>query len=215
MSAMPQPLTPAEARILGVLIEKEKTTPDVYPLTVNSLTAGCNQKTSREPVMNLPESEVQSALEDLRSRFLVLETSGASGRVMRYGHNFAKAYQVPGAAVALLAVLMLRGPQTVSELRANCERLHRFADASSVEGYLEELAARPEGAMVVRLPKQPGSREHRWAHLLGGELPTAAGVDQQATVPAGSRELENRVAQLEEEVAELRALLARLLPPVA
>lgn len=215
MSEMPQPLTAVEARILGVLIEKEKTTPDVYPLTVNSLTAGCNQKTSRDPVMNLPESEVQSALEELRSRFLVLETSGASGRVMRYAHNFAKVYQVPGAAVALLAVLMLRGPQTVSELRANCERLHRFADASSVEGYLEELASRPEGAMAVRLPKQPGSREHRWAHLLCGELPANAGVDQQATVPADSQELENRVARLEEEVAELRALVARLLPPAA
>lgn len=215
MSEMPQPLTPVEARVLGVLIEKEKTTPDVYPLTVNSLTAGCNQKTSRDPVMNLAESEIQSTLEELRSRFLVLETSGASGRVMRYAHNFTKAYQVPGAAVALLAVLMLRGPQTVSELRANCERLHRFADASSVEGYLEELASRPEGAMVVRLPKQPGSREHRWAHLLCGELPAAAGVDQQRIVPAGSQELENRVAQLEEEMAELRALLASLLPPSA
>ncbi|MGE5491122.1 MAG: YceH family protein [Actinomycetota bacterium] len=215
MSEMPQPLTPVEARVLGVLIEKEKTTPDVYPLTVNSLTAGCNQKTSRDPVMNLSESEVQSALEDLRSRFLVLETSGASGRVMRYGHNFPKGYQVPGAAVALLAVLMLRGSQTVSELRANCERLHRFADASSVEGYLEELASRPEGAMAVRLPKQPGSREHRWAHLLCGELPAVAGVDQQTTAPAGGQEMENRVTRLEEEVAELRVLVTKLLPPVA
>ena len=220
MSETPQLLTPVEARVLGVLIEKEKTTPDVYPLTVNSLTAGCNQKTSRDPVMNLSEGEVQATLEELRSRFLVLETSGASGRVMRYAHNFGKGYQLPGAAVALLAVLMLRGPQTVSELRANCDRLQRFADASSVESYLEELATRPEGALAVRLPKQPGSREHRWAHLLCGELPAGHGVDQQTTAQAADRQdLENRVARLEQEVAELRAelrsALARLLPPAA
>lgn len=212
MSAIPQLLTPVEARILGVLIEKEKTTPDVYPLSVNSLTAGCNQKTSRDPVMSLSEGEVQAALEELRSRSLVLETSG---RVMRYAHNFGRGYQLPGAAVVLLAVLMLRGPQTVSELRANCDRLHRFADSSSVEGYLEELAVRPEGAMAVRLPKQPGSREHRWAHLLCGELPAGPAALQETTSPAGTSDLENRVARLEEEVAELRTMVARLLPPSA
>jgi len=212
MSAIPQLLTPIEARILGVLIEKEKTTPDVYPLSVNGLTAGCNQKTSRDPVMSLSEGEVQAALDELHSRLLVLETSG---RVMRYAHNFGRGYQLPGAAVALLAVLMLRGPQTVSELRANCDRLHRFADSSSVEGYLEELAARPEGAMAVRLPKQPGSREHRWAHLLCGELAAGPAALQESTSPAGALELENRVVRLEEEVAELRAMLERLLPPSA
>lgn len=205
MSESPQVLTAVEARILGVLMEKEKTTPDVYPLTVNSLTAGCSQKTSRDPVMNLSEAEVQAALEELRGRFLVLETYGASGRVLRYAHNFPKSYQLPAAA-ALLAVLMLRGPQTVSELRANCERLHRFADASSVEGYLEELAARPGGALVVRLPRQPGAREQRWTHLLCGEPEVAPAAA--ATAPAG---LEGRVARLEEEVAELRARLDSLL----
>jgi len=212
MSAIPQLLTPVEARILGVLIEKEKTTPDVYPLSVNSLTAGCNQKTSRDPVMSLSEGEVQAALEELHSRTLVLETSG---RVMRYAHNFGRGYQLPAAAVALLAVLMLRGPQTVSELRANCDRLHRFADSSSVEGYLEELAVRPEGAMAVRLPKQPGSREHRWAHLLCGDLPAGPAALQETTSPAGTLDLANRVARLEEEVAELRTMVARLLPPSA
>lgn len=212
MSAIPQLLSPVEARILGVLIEKEKTTPDVYPLSVNSLTAGCNQKTSRDPVMSLSEGEVQAALEELHSRLLVLETSG---RVMRYAHNFGRGYQLPGAAVALLAVLMLRGPQTVSELRANCDRLHRFADSSSVEGYLEELAVRLEGAMAVRLPKQPGAREHRWAHLLCGELPAGPAALHETTSPAGTLDLENRVARLEEEVAELRTMVARLLPPSA
>lgn len=212
MSAIPQLLSPVEARILGVLIEKEKTTPDVYPLSVNSLTAGCNQKTSRDPVMSLSEGEIQAALEELHSRLLVLETSG---RVMRYAHNFGRSYQLPGGAVVLLAVLMLRGPQTVSELRANCDRLHRFADSSSVEGYLEELAARPEGAMAVRLPKQPGSREHRWAHLLCGELPAGPAALVETISQAGTLDLEKRVARLEEEVAELRTMVARLLPPLA
>lgn len=212
MSAIPQLLSPVEARILGVLIEKEKTTPDVYPLSVNSLTAGCNQKTSRDPVMSLSEGEVQAALGELHSRLLVLETSG---RVMRYAHNFGRSYELPGGAVVLLAVLMLRGPQTVSELRANCDRLHRFADSSSVEGYLEELAVRPEGAMAVRLPKQPGAREHRWAHLLCGELPAGPAALLETTSLAGTLDLENRVARLEEEVAELRTMVARLLPPSA
>lgn len=212
MPDLPQPLSALEARILAVLVEKEKTTPDAYPLTVNSLTAGCNQKTSRDPVMSLLEREVQAGLEDLRSRFLVLETFGASGRVMRYAHNFGKMYQIPGATVALLAVLMLRGPQTVSELRANCDRLHHFADASSVEGYLEELAARPSGALAVRLPRQPGSREQRWAHLLSGEALAASAVDFEAPVrEIGASELEGRVAQLEQEVAELRSSLGKLL----
>jgi hypothetical protein len=200
-------LTLIEARILGVLIEKAKTTPDAYPLTVNSLTAGCNQKTSREPVMSLSESEVQGALEDLRSRTLIMESYGASGRVLRYAHNFAKVYDVPAAGVDLLAVLMLRGPQTASELRANCERLHRFADASTVEAYLEELAERASGAMVLKLPRQPGAREPRWTHLLCGEpileTPGAASVTPSA--------LETRVTQLEQDVAELRASLALLI----
>ena len=201
-------LTLLEARLLGVLIEKEKTTPDVYPLTLNSLTAGCNQKTSRDPVMNISESELQATLEELRSRLLVLETYGASGRVLRYAHNFGKSYGLPQASVSLLAILMLRGPQTVSELRANCERLYRFDDASSVEAYLEELAARSSGGLVVKLPKQPGSREHRWAHLLCGQanLPAA-----DSTIPhpgaVSSAALEERVARLEREVAELRAVI--------
>lgn len=206
MPETPQLLTANEARVLGVLIEKEKTTPDAYPLTLNSLTTGCNQKTSREPVMNLAESEVQATIEELRSRDLVLETYGASGRVLRYAQNFAKVYGVPTPSVALLAVMMLRGPQTVSELRANCERLYRFVDASTVEGYLDELAGRSGGAMAVRLPKQPGSREHRWAHLLCGEV----AVQPEAPARGADNELEGRIARLEAEVAELRAIVAQL-----
>ncbi|WP_301103103.1 YceH family protein [Propionivibrio sp.] len=203
------PLTPLEARLLGVLVEKEKTTPDVYPLTVNSLASGCNQKSSREPVMNVSESEIQAALEDLRGRLLVLETYGASGRVLRYAQNFGKIYGLPSASVALLTGLMLRGAQTVSELRANCERLYHFDDASSVEAYLEELAQRSSGALVSKLPKQAGSRERRWAHLLCGDHPL------QAAAAEGSKDgepgsLQQRVERLEQEMSELRAELRAL-----
>lgn len=204
-------LTLLEARILGVLVEKEKTTPDTYPLTLNSLTAGCNQKSSRDPVMNASESEIQAALEELRGRALVLETYGASGRVLRYAQNFGKCYGLPLASVALLSILMLRGAQTVSELRANCERLYHFDDASSVEAYLEELAARGGGVLVTKLPKQPGSREHRWTHLLCGQLdlpaeqplPRRAGTDNCAA-------LEERVTRLEQELAELRNAVGQI-----
>jgi uncharacterized protein YceH (UPF0502 family) len=200
------PLTRLEARLLGVLIEKEKTTPDAYPLTLNGLTAGCNQKTSRDPVMSVAESDIQSALDELRGRLLVLETYGASGRVLRYAHNFGKCYGLPAASVALLAILMLRGAQTVSELRANCERLYRFDDASTVEAYLEELAARASGALVRKQPKQPGSREHRWAQLLCGDAPAeTTGIDDYQ-----ENELLARVEQLEREVSELRAELRAL-----
>jgi uncharacterized protein YceH (UPF0502 family) len=205
-TTLPQILSPIEARILGVLIEKAKTTPDAYPLTVNSLTAGCNQKTSRDPVMSVSESEVQSSLEELRSRTLIMESYGASGRVLRYAHNFAKVYDVPAAGVDLLAVLILRGPQTASELRANCERLHRFADASTVEAFLEELAERPTGALVMKLPRQPGTREQRWIHLLCGTPAPETVFRNSETMPADNG-LETRVAQLEQEVAELRAEL--------
>ena len=211
MSHEPETLTPLEARILGVLIEKSKTTPDVYPLTVNGLAAGCNQKTSRDPVMNLTEGEIQASLEELRGRLLVIESYGASGRVLRYAHNFARVYGVASAAVDLLAVLMLRGPQTASELRANCERLHHFADASAVEAYLDELASREAGPLARKLPRQPGAREPRWVHLLCGEpanIPTA-GVANEASELA---DLKVRVERLEQELAELRALLGQPAP---
>lgn len=202
-------LTPIQTRILGVLIEKEKTTPDTYPLTLNSLAAGCNQKTSREPVMNLSEAEIQEALDELRELELISDSYGASGRVIRYSHHFRKVYGVPGASVALLATLMLRGPQTVSELRMNVDRVHHFVDGSTVEGFLDELANWSSGALAIKLSKQPGSSAHRWAHLLCGEVAT----DNPASSHGGNTQaLEARVAQLEIEVAELRAALARLSP---
>lgn len=161
-------LTPIEARIIGVLIEKAKTTPNVYPLTLHSLSAGCNQKSAREPVLKLTDSEILSALGDLRDRLLVIESYGASGRVLHYAHNFGKVFGLPAASVALLATLILRGPQTVNELRANSDRLYRFDDSSSVEAYLQEMAEHRASPFCLKLVKQPGSREHRWTHLLCG-----------------------------------------------
>lgn len=137
-----QPLTPIEARVLGTLMEKARTVPDTYPLTLNSLVAGCNQKTSREPVMSVTEAQVREALDSLRHRSLVFESSG--GRVARWEHNFQRAVGVPEQSAVLLGLLMLRGPQTAGELRINSERWYRFADISSVEAFLEELRERAE-----------------------------------------------------------------------
>lgn len=165
-------LTPLEARVLGVLVEKQATVPDTYPLSLNALVNGCNQKTARDPVIEAAEPDVLVALDGLKALSLVFEGSGS--RVVKYEHNMARVLQLPGAAVALLAVLLLRGPQTAAELRLNCERLHRFADISSVEGFLEELAAK-DPPRAVKLARAPGEREARWAQLLTGEPPAVAG----------------------------------------
>src|SRR5438094_2114514 len=195
-----------ETRVLGTLYEKQRTVPDSYPLTLNALVSGANQKTSRSPVMEVTESEVQAALDSLKSANLVMETSG--GRVSRYSHNIERVLQVPSQSVAILTVLMLRGPQTAGELRINCERLHSFADISAVEGFLEELAARPAGALVVQLPRLPGSRENRWAHLLSGApKPEAVEKDVPLAEPAS---LKADVARLESELAALKELVARI-----
>jgi len=205
-----------ETRALGVLVEKQHTVPDTYPLTLLALTAGCNQKTSRDPILNASETEVQAALDRLRTMSFVVESSG--GRVMRYAHNTERVLAIPAQAVALLAALMLRGPQTAGELRINCDRLHRFADTSAVEGFLYELAARPTGALAIELPRQPGARETRWMHLLSGAPATAAAV---AAPPRAAPEddgasaselaaLRASVARLEADVAELRTAVASL-----
>lgn len=210
---MPIPPLPAlELRILGVLVEKQLATPDYYPLTLNALVAGCNQKTSRNPVMTVTEREAQVALDELRSRTLVIESSG--GRVMRYEHNINKVLGIGEAMVALLAALMLRGPLTAAELRGACERLYRFADISSVEAYLEDMITRAAMPLVVKLPKQPGSREHRWAHLLAGPVDAALAVEPVTEAPAAASEditeLRAEVAELREELAALRALVETL-----
>lgn len=198
-------LTLLETRILGTLIEKQRTVPDTYPLSVNALLAGCNQKTSRNPVIETSEAEILGALETLRENGLVREVSGS--RVSRFEHLFDKRLGVPTQASALLAVLMLRGPQTAGELRLNCERLHRFADISAVEGFLQELANRPAGALVVEMPRQPGARENRWTHLLSGQPELEGGAPgnrSQVSANPAIEALEARVAALEAELAELR-----------
>ena len=207
-------LSLAETRVLGVLVEKERTVPDIYPLSLNALTAGCNQKNNREPLLSLTEGEVQAALDRLRPFSLVIESSGS--RVMRYSENVQRVLKVPTEAVALLATLWLRGPQTAAELRSASERLHRFADVSSVEGYLEELATRPAeqgGPLVMLMARRPGSREPRWAHLLSG---TPAEDAAPAAVPAAANggsdlaELRDEVRRLSDEVATLKDQVQRL-----
>ncbi len=217
-------LSAVEARVLAVLVEKERTVPDTYPMTLNALTAGCNQKTSRDPVMNLTDAQVQAAIDVLRRADLVFESSGS--RVMRYSQNVKRVLELPSEKVALLATLMLRGPQTAAELRLNCERLHRFSDQSSVEGYLDDLAGRAAGALVVLLARQPGARESRWTHCLCGPVQGAAGPDdthddelptagvryaalqhERADADDRLRQLTLRVERLEADLAALRQAL--------
>ncbi len=197
-------LTPLEARVLGVLVEKQATVPDSYPLSLNSLVAGCNQKTARDPVMSAGDGDVLEAIDGLKQLSLLFETSGS--RVVRFEHNAARALGVPTQAVALLAMLMLRGPQTAAELRLNCERLHRFADISSVEAFLDELAVKAP-PRVVKLARAPGAREARWAQLLCGAPPRAALEVEPAApaspLPSAWAALEARVAALEQQVARL------------
>lgn len=202
-------LSALETRILGTLAEKQRTVPDTYPLSINALQAGCNQKTSRNPVMEASESAIVQALEHLEELRLVRRVSG--GRVSRFEHVLGKTIGVPVQAEALLVVLMLRGPQTAGELRLNCERLHRFVDISSVEAFLNELAERESGALVVELPRLPGARENRWMHLLAGE-PEIAEIAQPvrsggSANTAQLEALQARVAALEVALAELQELV--------
>ena len=210
-----RPLSLLETRVLGVLVEKAHMVPDSYPLSLNSLTLGCNQKTARDPVMAMAEGEVQVAVDALKSLSLAFESSGS--RVTRYEHNMGRALALPSQSVALLAVLMLRGPQTTSELRANSERLHRFADLSAVEGFLEELGVRAEdkgGPLVVKLPRAPGSREARWAQLLAGVIDTSAlpaASDGEGFVAAAElATMKLRLSNAETEIAAVRSLVERL-----
>lgn len=210
--ARTRPLTPAEARVLATLLEKSRTVPDSYPLTLNSLAAGCNQKTSREPVMQLSDNDLLQALDQLRQQTLVVEIGGA--RVARWEHNFARGIGVPDQSAVLLGLLMLRGPQTAAELRLNAERWHRFADTSSVEAFLDELQERSDekgGPLVMLLPKAPGAREPRWAQLLCGPVDVEALAASQAGSAAPAQPaLQARVEALEAEVATLQAQVRRL-----
>ena len=207
-----RPLTANEARVLATLMEKARTVPDSYPMSLNGLITGCNQKTSRDPVMQLSDAEAQEALDSLKLLTLAFETSG--GRTTRWEPNFQRGVGVPEQSAVLLGLLMLRGPQTAGELRINAERWYRFADISSVEAFLAELQERsPDkgGPLVTLLPRAPGAREPRWAHLLCGPVDVEA--LQAAASPGGapaSGPLQARVEALEAEVAALQATVRRL-----
>lgn len=197
-----------------MLVEKQHTVPDSYPLTLNALASGCNQKTSRDPVIEATEAEVQGAIDRLKALSMVVESSG--GRVMRYAHNAGKVLGIPPQSMALLAVLFLRGPQTPGELRINSERLHKFGDILSVQAFLEELAERRDGALVRELPRQPGAREARWTHLLSGEpaanggMASAAAAADDAVTVSEIATLRANVDRLESELASLKETVARL-----
>ncbi len=204
-----------EARVLGVLVEKAHTVPDSYPLSLNSLTLGCNQKTARDPVMAVSEGDVQATIDALKLLSLVFEASGS--RVTRYEHNLGRVLALPSQSVALLCTLMLRGPQTTSELRTHSERLHRFADLSSVEGFLDELAGRAAdkgGALALKLPRAAGSRESRWVHLLSGDVDAsrfaAAADDDDFVATSELAAMKARLGHAEAELEALRALVDRL-----
>lgn len=189
-------------------MEKARTVPDTYPLSLNALVAGCNQKSSRDPVMAVSEADAQEALDALKQLNLVFQTSGS--RVARWEHNFQRALGVPEQSAVLLGLLVLRGPQTAGELRINSERWYRFADISSVEAFLDELGERSDekgGPLVVKLPRAAGAREQRWAHLLSGPVQPAAADGAPSASPAAP-ELQARVEALEQQVGELRAALA-------
>ena len=207
MSPLPA-LSLLETRVLGVLVEKQHTVPDTYPLTLNALVAGCNQKTSRDPVIDAAEADVQATVDRLKSLSMAVESSG--GRVMRYAHNVGRVLNIPPQSVALLAVLFLRGPQTAGELRINSDRLHKFGDISSVEGFLNELAER---AFVKELPRQPGSRETRWAHLLSGDVVVTATASTDA--PVGDALTVSEIAALKANVDQLQGDVAALQETVA
>lgn len=212
-------LSPEELRVLGCLVEKESTTPEQYPLSVNALRNACNQKSSRDPVMDMPESSVREAISTLTRRGLVKTASGYGGRVSRFAHRFGaegSGLALSPDQVAVLCVLFLRGPQTAGELRARTQRIHEFADTAAVEATLSGLEQHAEGPLVRRLAREPGKREHRYAHCFGGraeEPDHAASVAEPpppaAAAPPGD-DLAARVSALEEALRSIEGRIDRL-----
>jgi uncharacterized protein YceH (UPF0502 family) len=214
-------LTPVEARVIGSLIEKQITTPEHYPLSLNALAAACNQKSNRDPVMSLDEAAVQETLDVLAKKRLVMEKSGFGSRVVKYQHRFCNtqfsSLQLSDQELGIVCVLLLRGPQTPGELRTRTNRLCRFADVAEAEATLEQLTKREDGPLVVRLPREPGKRESRYAHLFSGEVEVLEPVreaSETASSPALQAqrldELERLVANLAEKIEQLEERLTRL-----
>ncbi|ENO90733.1 YceH family protein [Thauera linaloolentis] len=195
-------LDAAEVRVLGILIEKAFITPDAYPLSVNAIVTGCNQLTAREPVMHLSEAEVQAAIDSLIGRRLAAKRDQPSARVAKYEHLVRLRHSLPPPEQAVLATLMLRGAQTAGELRQRCERLHRFDDIAAVDAVLEHLAEKYP-PLATPLPRAPGTKETRHAHLLGGQaaVEEMAESQQAGSGGAGGR---GRIAELEDEIRRLR-----------
>ncbi|MDM2786427.1 MULTISPECIES: YceH family protein [unclassified Citrobacter] len=206
-------LTATEARVIGCLLEKQVTTPEQYPLSVNGVVTACNQKTNREPVMNLSESDVQEQLDNLVKRHFLRTVSGFGNRVTKYEQRFCNSefgnLKLSAAEVAIITTLLLRGAQTPGELRSRASRMYEFSDMAEVESALENLATREDGPYVIRLAREPGKRESRYMHLFCGEVDEAiAAADE---LPAASGDLHARVEALETEVAELKQRLDSLL----
>ena len=206
------PLSANEVRVLGSLVEKAVTTPDYYPLTLNSLTLACNQLTNRDPVVAFDETTVVRAVDGLREKRLASVFSGAESRVAKYKHSLTDALLLTPGEVGLICVLMLRGPQTLAELRTRTERFQPFDSLAETEEALQDLAARQPQPLVVKLPRQPGTKEPRYAHLLSGPVELGSSTSNPPAEPATLvvRAENDRIAKLEEETAGLRRELAEL-----
>lgn len=206
-------LTAIEARVVGSLMEKQVTTPEQYPMSVNGVVTACNQKTNREPVMDLKERDVQETLDELVKRHFLRTVSGFGNRVTKYEQRFCNSefgnLKLTPAEVAVVTTLLLRGAQTPGELRSRAGRMYEFSDMAQVEATLETLANREDGPFLARLPREPGKRESRYMHLFSGEVETLAVVADAVAAPA--EDLASRVEQLEVEVAELKQRLDSLL----
>lgn len=204
-------LAPAEARILGSLIEKDITTPEYYPLTINALTNACNQKSNREPVVSYDEDAISLALDTLKNKGLVIAITGGSNRVPKYAHRIGERLNLGRRELAIICELMLRGPQTPGELRSRAGRFYEFGDLGEVESVLHALMERQPDPLVVLLPRQPGAREARYAHLLSGQPePDVTADTPVGAAPPQDAAPSNRVAILESEIAVLRADVEQL-----
>ena len=206
-------LSPVEARVLGALIEKQYTTPDYYPLTLNALVAACNQKNNRDPMTQFDDAIVLAATDTLREKKLAWQVFLAGNRVPKYRHAFTDVYHVPDETVPLLCELMLRGPQTAAELRTRGERMHAYTDVASVEALLQQLVTHREGVFAVKLPRESGRRESRFAHLLSG--PVAAAAAAPTSPPAEPVRVTwtqeaARLTQMEQALADLQARVQAL-----
>jgi uncharacterized protein YceH (UPF0502 family) len=208
-------LSTLEARVIGCLLEKQVTTPEQYPLSINGVATACNQKTNREPVMTLSDAEVQDQLDMLVKRHYLRTVSGFGNRVTKYEQRFCNSefgdLKLSSAEVALVTTLLLRGAQTPGELRGRAQRMHEFGDMAEVENTLERLANREDGPFVVRLPREPGKRESRYMHLFSGEVDVDTMAASQPDASGANDDLRDRVLALEGEVAELKQRLDSLL----